>query len=193
MNMSLQWHRFGRRRELAETLGGGLQAALTPMGQGPALMDADRTWRPQRKGLWGSAAVSGKPSTCPTLCFSEKKIIRLRGKEATGPRPPSKAVEGPGPRHQTPIFPHGVGHSDMGRDLGVEEWKGDNIEPSSEEVTVFSSLFSTLLTTSRRQVWFGVDGSHHGWVSPMHPFQLICLFNKGRKGLRFRPFRWQQP
>lgn len=105
---------------------------LTPMGLGPAVMDADRTWRRQRKGPWVSAAVSGTPSICPTLWFSEKKIIRLRGKEGTGPRPPGKAAEGPGPGHQTPgpellsspIFPHGVGHSNTGHDLG--EWRKGN-------------------------------------------------------------------
>lgn len=104
---------------------------LTPMDLGPAVMDTDRTWKPQRKGPWGSASVSGKPSICPTLWFSEGKVIRLRGR-GLAPGPLARQAEGPGPRHQTPgpvllpspIFPHGVGHSNKGHDLG--EWRNGN-------------------------------------------------------------------
>lgn len=118
-----------------------------------------------------------------TLHLSNPLFLREKNNQAEreGDWPQAPRQGSGRTRTKTPIFPHGVGHSDTGRDLGVEEWKGDNIEPSSEEVTVFSSLFSTLLTTSRRQVWFGVGF----WFG----FQLICLFNKGREGLRFRPFR----
>ena len=66
---------------------------LTPMDLGPAVMDTDRTWKPQRKGPWGSASVSGKPSICPTLWFSEGKVIRLRGR-GLAPGPLARQAEG---------------------------------------------------------------------------------------------------